>query len=296
MRGAEDSATLSLFTRAMHHHLHAVLAIALAVLLLVPAQPVAASSSRASHKRLRRAGTAACPARKHVTSSNKNANKGSIAVIGSGSDSTETNSDTTPDVNSHGSNLLPTHSGQGSDHESPQATESSSSSLKLGSATTRNGAAVARPTSSSWSRFSSTSVQPTPSTSSSHHHHHHHDQQSSNGPAPAQSPAAKPSPASSGNGNGNGNSNSKPQSTSPLPGAGLFSFVDKTCGKSGATQDITKTSGPNGAMDFLNCGLYDNNGWTPPAVMLEDVLALSLDEALASGNSPFQACQPYLKM
>jgi hypothetical protein len=80
-----------------------------------------------------------------------------------------------------------------------------------------------------------------------------------------------------------------------LGGAGLFSFVDNTCGKSGATEDVTKTSGPNGAMDWLNCGL-DAGGWTPPDVKMKDILVMSLDEALEEDNSPFKACQPYLSM
>jgi hypothetical protein len=80
-----------------------------------------------------------------------------------------------------------------------------------------------------------------------------------------------------------------------LGGAGLFSFVDSTCGKSGATEEVTKTSGPNGAMDWLNCGL-NGNGWTPPNVQLKDVLVMSLDEALEDDNSPFHPCKPYLSM
>lgn len=80
-----------------------------------------------------------------------------------------------------------------------------------------------------------------------------------------------------------------------LGGVGLYTFVDKTCGKSGAIEDVTKTAGPNGAMDWLNCGL-DGNGWTPPDVKLEDVLVMQLDEALEDPNSPFQACKPFLDM
>lgn len=80
-----------------------------------------------------------------------------------------------------------------------------------------------------------------------------------------------------------------------LGGAGLFSFVDSKCGKSGATEEVTKTSGPNGAMDWLNCGVNEG-GWTPPDVKMKDILVMSLDEALEEDNSPFKACQPYLSM
>lgn len=49
-------------------------------------------------------------------------------------------------------------------------------------------------------------------------------------------------------------------------------------------------------MDWLNCGINDANGWTPPDVKLKDILVMSLDEALEEENSPFQACKPYLSM
>lgn len=81
-----------------------------------------------------------------------------------------------------------------------------------------------------------------------------------------------------------------------LGGVGLFSFVDTQCGKSGATEDVTKTTGPNGAMDWLNCGLNDGSGWNPPNVKIKDILVMSLDEALEEIDSPFKACQPYLSM
>jgi len=79
-----------------------------------------------------------------------------------------------------------------------------------------------------------------------------------------------------------------------LSGAGLFSFVSSTCGKSGATEDITTMTGPNGAMDFLNCGLYSDGGWNPPDVHIDMVQAVSLDETIEDDNSPFSACKPYV--
>ncbi|CAD6577799.1 MAG: hypothetical protein CYPHOPRED_000383 [Cyphobasidiales sp. Tagirdzhanova-0007] len=85
-------------------------------------------------------------------------------------------------------------------------------------------------------------------------------------------------------------------SSSSFPaGHGLFGFTDPTCGQSGATESVSKTSGPNGAMKFLNFGL-DGSGWTPPAVTLDMVLAVSLDEALEDPNSPFIPCKPYLSL
>lgn len=80
---------------------------------------------------------------------------------------------------------------------------------------------------------------------------------------------------------------------SALGGYGLFGFSDKTCGSSGATEQVTKTTGPNGSMDFLNCGLY-GNGWTPPTLSLDNILAMPLDEALEDPNTPYGPCKPFV--
>lgn len=55
----------------------------------------------------------------------------------------------------------------------------------------------------------------------------------------------------------------------------------------------TKTSGPNGSIDFLNCGI-DSGGWTPPSIHIKDVVVKSLSEAIQSSDSPFHACKPYV--
>lgn len=74
---------------------------------------------------------------------------------------------------------------------------------------------------------------------------------------------------------------------------GLFGFSTKQCGKSGATEKTTKTSGPNGDQYFLNCGLYDG-GWTPPDITIDMIKAIPLDEAINDPNSPFKPCAPYV--
>lgn len=67
---------------------------------------------------------------------------------------------------------------------------------------------------------------------------------------------------------------------------------DATCGSSGATDEITKLTGPNGSMDWFNCGL-DGAGWTPPSLKMEEVRSVPLDEVLEDDDSPFKPCKPY---
>ena len=55
----------------------------------------------------------------------------------------------------------------------------------------------------------------------------------------------------------------------------------------------TKTSGPNGSIDWLNCGI-NAGGWSPPFIHIENVITQSLSSALNSGSSPFKACAPYV--
>lgn len=113
---------------------------------------------------------------------------------------------------------------------------------------------------------------------------------------PSSSSWSSPSSSSS----SSSSSAEEPQNTAPissegdLGGAGLFSFVSSSCGASGATEDVTKTTGPNGSMDFLNCGLYTESGWSPPNVHIDMVRAVSLDEAILEDGSPFAPCKPYV--
>ncbi|TFK54192.1 glycoside hydrolase family 23 protein [Heliocybe sulcata] len=60
-----------------------------------------------------------------------------------------------------------------------------------------------------------------------------------------------------------------------------------------STGDITATSGPNGNIDWLNCGLNDG-GWNPPYIRVEDVVTKDLGEAVKDPNSAFKACSAYI--
>ncbi|PCH36436.1 glycoside hydrolase family 23 protein [Wolfiporia cocos MD-104 SS10] len=80
----------------------------------------------------------------------------------------------------------------------------------------------------------------------------------------------------------------------PSPILGLID-VESTCGPIGATRDVTPTSGPNGNIDWLNCGVSDG-GWSPPYVTLKDIITQDLASALQIPGSPFTACAPYVAL
>ncbi|KAJ7583936.1 glycoside hydrolase family 23 protein [Mycena floridula] len=65
------------------------------------------------------------------------------------------------------------------------------------------------------------------------------------------------------------------------------------CGDVGATEKTNATAGPNGRIEWMNCGI-DGGGWSPPLVKVSDIVAMDLDEALQSKDSPFQACKNYV--
>ncbi|CCM06386.1 uncharacterized protein FIBRA_08645 [Fibroporia radiculosa] len=71
--------------------------------------------------------------------------------------------------------------------------------------------------------------------------------------------------------------------------------VKSSCGPTGATWNVTATSGPNGSIDWLNCGVEDS-GWRPPFVRVVDLIAKNLTEALQDARSPFKACRAYLTL
>ncbi|TBU56376.1 lysozyme-like protein [Dichomitus squalens] len=77
--------------------------------------------------------------------------------------------------------------------------------------------------------------------------------------------------------------------------AGLVKVTDWSCGASGASKQITATDGPNGNIDWMNCGLYDG-GWNPPHVTVNDVITVDLGAALGDSNTPFKACGPYIDL
>lgn len=98
-----------------------------------------------------------------------------------------------------------------------------------------------------------------------------------NTPVPSPSPSPSPAP-----------------NTSPAPSDsnGLIQVQDNSCGSSGATQQVTATTGPNGALDWMNCGI-DGAGWKPPFVLVTDLITVDLDSAISQGG-PFTACSAFV--
>ncbi|KAG6866725.1 hypothetical protein C0991_011384 [Blastosporella zonata] len=60
------------------------------------------------------------------------------------------------------------------------------------------------------------------------------------------------------------------------------------------TEQVTRTTGPNGSIDWLNCGLT-GSGWNPPYVTVNEIIAVSLSSAVNSGKGPFLACSKYVQ-
>jgi len=65
------------------------------------------------------------------------------------------------------------------------------------------------------------------------------------------------------------------------------------CGHSGATLETTATTGPNGSLDWMNCGINDG-GWRPPKVTVDDIVFEDLSSAVKDPNSPFHACSKFV--
>lgn len=78
-------------------------------------------------------------------------------------------------------------------------------------------------------------------------------------------------------------------------GGGGVINVHSNCGPTGATSQVTKTSGPNGNIDWLNCGI-NNGGWRPPTLHVNDVKVKSLSSAINDPGSPFKACSQYVPL
>lgn len=85
-------------------------------------------------------------------------------------------------------------------------------------------------------------------------------------------------------------STTTPSSSSSGSGKGLIGFDSSNCGPSGATSKY-----PNGAQNFLNCGV-NGGGWTPPkGVTLNKLATVSIEHALASNNI-WAPCKPYVSL
>ncbi|KAJ6596661.1 glycoside hydrolase family 23 protein [Mycena sp. CBHHK59/15] len=59
-------------------------------------------------------------------------------------------------------------------------------------------------------------------------------------------------------------------------------------------EKITPTSGPNGDLDWFNCGIT-GSGWNPPYITVNDIVAVDLTDALKSPSTPFSACSKYVQ-
>jgi len=66
-----------------------------------------------------------------------------------------------------------------------------------------------------------------------------------------------------------------------------------TCGGAHATKEVTRLSGPNGHIDWLNCG-FEAGGWQPPYIAIEDIITQPLSTAFTESGSPFKACSQYI--
>lgn len=60
-------------------------------------------------------------------------------------------------------------------------------------------------------------------------------------------------------------------------------------------EDVTAKSGPNGSLDWFNCGV-EGGGWTPPQMTIKDVVTKDLQAAVNEPNSPFKNCAPYISI
>ncbi|KAL0956375.1 hypothetical protein HGRIS_002523 [Hohenbuehelia grisea] len=81
--------------------------------------------------------------------------------------------------------------------------------------------------------------------------------------------------------------------TPSLSDANVLKVESNKCGPIGATKKTTAVSGPNGNIDWLNCGL-ESGGWNPQYVRIEDIVTVPLDDALKSPSSPFKACKDFV--
>jgi len=113
-------------------------------------------------------------------------------------------------------------------------------------------------------------------------------------------PSSTPTPSSTHPANVDAKKTSATPSSTPKPaavgsGSGVIQLVDPVCGASGATTAITATDGPNGKLDWLNCGV-DGSGWKPPKVTVGNVIAMDLNTALQNPKSPFKACSQFIDL
>lgn len=103
--------------------------------------------------------------------------------------------------------------------------------------------------------------------------------------APKKTEEPKPKPKPENPNNGGGGSGGGKTTTA---GGGA-------CGGPNAQSKPSRDSGPNGNINYLNCGI-DGGGWNPPNINMGNVVYKSLDEALAMPDSPFKNCGEYIHL
>ncbi|KAI0358417.1 lysozyme-like protein [Trametes cingulata] len=136
-------------------------------------------------------------------------------------------------------------------------------------------------------------VRPTSTLVSSTHSTSHTQAAQTTHAAPAALNNKDASKGSNNNNNKSGNSGSGDSNKSIGSAKSLIAINDSSCGWPGATKEITPTHGPNGSLDWLNCGVEDG-GWNPPYVQVSDIVAVDLAEAVKDPHSPFKACSKYI--
>ncbi|KAJ7647090.1 glycoside hydrolase family 23 protein [Roridomyces roridus] len=120
-------------------------------------------------------------------------------------------------------------------------------------------------------------------------------------PTPKASSKAKPKPTSTSKTKTKAKTTStvKPKPTPQVLAAStgdVLSFEVSRCGPNGATKSITKTTGPNGSLDWLNCGITTSNGWNPPPLKVSDIVYVPLSTAVKQSGTPFAACSKYVPL
>ncbi|KAF5380457.1 hypothetical protein D9615_004598 [Tricholomella constricta] len=86
-----------------------------------------------------------------------------------------------------------------------------------------------------------------------------------------------------------------PQAPKSNNNSGGLLNVQSSCGNIGATRETTHTTGPNGSIDWLNCGLT-GGGWNPPFIRIGDIVSVPLSKAISSGKGPFLACSKFVHL
>ncbi|KAH8993969.1 glycoside hydrolase family 23 protein [Lactarius akahatsu] len=67
--------------------------------------------------------------------------------------------------------------------------------------------------------------------------------------------------------------------------SGLIRVGSGQCGSPGASKKVTKLSGPNGNIDWINCGIT-GGGWTPPHVEIKQLVTVTLASARHTAFAP----------